>query len=113
MESTVIGLMAALGAVGSTALAQNRVTLYGEIDASAVWVNNVGGGHAFQLASGLIDGIFCGMQGSEDLGGGGNQRNVASGRCAVTLRHVHVHDRYGRALESGCTASRLHAVEAH
>src|ERR1700742_1371661 len=65
-----VGLIAALGAFGSNALAQSSVSLYGEIDASAVWLNNVGGGHQFQLASGLIDGSFWGLQGSEDLGGG-------------------------------------------
>jgi len=62
--------MATIAAVGSSALAQNSVSLYGEIDASAVWLNNVGGAHQFQLASGLIDGSFWGLQGSEDLGGG-------------------------------------------
>ncbi|PRX23081.1 putative porin [Paraburkholderia sp. BL18I3N2] len=64
------GLMAALAAFDSNAPAQSGVSLYGEIDASAVWVKNVDGGHQFQLASGLIDGSFWGMQGSEDLGGG-------------------------------------------
>jgi len=65
-----LGLMAALAAAGSNALAQSSVTLYGEIDASAVWLNHVDGGHQFKLASGLIDGSFWGLQGSEDLGGG-------------------------------------------
>ena len=65
-----LGLMAALAALGSNALAQSSVSLYGELDASTVWLNNVGGGHQFQLASGLIDGSFWGLQGSEDLGGG-------------------------------------------
>ncbi|WP_460904955.1 porin [Paraburkholderia jirisanensis] len=65
-----IGLIAALGAFGSNALAQSSVSLYGEIDASAVWLNNVRGGRQYQLASGLIDGSFLGVQGSEDLGGG-------------------------------------------
>lgn len=65
-----LGLMASLAAPYSNALAQSSVSLHGEIDASAVWVNNVGGGHQFQLASGLIDGSFWGLQGSEDLGGG-------------------------------------------
>jgi general bacterial porin, GBP family len=63
-------LMAALGTFGSNALAQGGVSLYGEIDASAVWLNNVGGGRQYQLVSGLIDGSFWGLQGSEDLGGG-------------------------------------------
>jgi general bacterial porin, GBP family len=65
-----LGLTVALGAFGSNALAQSSVSLYGEIDASAVWLNSAGGGHQYQLASGLIDGSFWGLQGSEDLGGG-------------------------------------------
>jgi predicted porin len=65
-----LGLIAALAALGSNAQAQSSVSLYGEIDASAVWLSNVGGGRQFQLASGLIDGSFWGLQGSEDLGGG-------------------------------------------
>nr|WP_326489766.1 porin [Paraburkholderia sp. ZP32-5] len=65
-----LGLIAALAAGGSDALAQSSVSLYGEIDASAVWLNDAGGGRQFQLASGLIDGSFWGLQGSEDLGGG-------------------------------------------
>jgi predicted porin len=65
-----LGLIAALAALSSNAPAQSSVSLYGEIDASAVWLSNVGGGHQFQLASGLIDGSFWGLQGSEDLGGG-------------------------------------------
>jgi predicted porin len=46
------------------------VSLYGEIDASAVWLSDVGGRHQFQMPSGLIDGSFWGLQGSEDLSGG-------------------------------------------
>jgi predicted porin len=65
-----LGLMASLIWFGSNALAQSNVSLYGEVDASAIWLSNVGGGRQFQLASGLIDGSFWGLQGSEDLGGG-------------------------------------------
>ena len=39
--------MTALAAVGSNAAAQRSMSLYGEIDASAVWLNNVDGGHQY------------------------------------------------------------------
>jgi general bacterial porin, GBP family len=60
---TVVGL-------STTAHAQSSVTLYGEIDAGLAYASNVGGHTQYQLTSGLIDGSFWGLEGSEDLGGG-------------------------------------------
>jgi general bacterial porin, GBP family len=50
--------------------AQSSVTLYGEVDAGLAYVSNVGGHAQYKATSGLIDGSFWGLQGSEDLGGG-------------------------------------------
>ncbi|MFX1763289.1 porin [Paraburkholderia sp. A1RI-2L] len=56
--------------LSASAQAQSTVTLYGEIDAGLAYANNVGGHSQYQLTSGLVDGSFWGLQGSEDLGGG-------------------------------------------
>ncbi|WP_321924358.1 porin [Paraburkholderia guartelaensis] len=50
--------------------AQSSVTLYGELDSGLAWLNNVGGSNQSMATSGLIDGNFWGLEGSEDLGGG-------------------------------------------
>jgi predicted porin len=63
-------MMIVLAALSSGALAQSSVSLYGEIDSSVAWLNNAGAGRQFGLVSGLIDGSFWGLQGSEDLGDG-------------------------------------------
>jgi predicted porin len=60
---------AALALVGSAASAQSAVTLYGELDAGFAYVNNVADNAQYRLTSGLIDGSYWGLQGSEDLGG--------------------------------------------
>ncbi|MBN3854267.1 porin [Paraburkholderia sp. Ac-20340] len=62
--------VATLAAASTAANAQSTVTLYGELDAGLAYANNVGGHAQYQLATGLIDGSFWGLQGSEDLGGG-------------------------------------------
>src|ERR1700742_4950186 len=98
-----VGLIAALGAFGSNALAQSSVSLYGEIDASAVWLNNVGGGRQYQLASGLIDGSFWGLQGSEDLGGG----NQAVCRLARGFRIRSGADQTDRPYDSVLASDRF------
>jgi general bacterial porin, GBP family len=46
------------------------LTLYGELDAGLAYVSNVGGHAQYSATSGLIDGSFWGLRGSEDLGGG-------------------------------------------
>nr|WP_233271930.1 porin [Paraburkholderia acidiphila] len=58
-----------LACAGITADAQ-EVTLYGEIDTGVAYVNNVGGRSQYRSTSGLIDGSFWGLQGTEDLGDG-------------------------------------------
>ncbi|RKF50713.1 porin [Paraburkholderia fungorum] len=61
---------AVLTFVSGYAQAQSSVTLYGEIDAGLAYLSNVGGHAQYQATSGLIDGSYWGLQGSEDLGGG-------------------------------------------
>ncbi|MBC8746614.1 GBP family porin [Paraburkholderia sp. WC7.3g] len=60
----------ALAAFITNAHAQSGVTLYGELDTGLAWLNNVGGHAQYKATSGLIDGSFWALQGSEDLGGG-------------------------------------------
>ena len=62
--------IAALGAVSPHVYAQSSVTLYGELDTGIAYVSNVGGHAQYKATSGLIDGSYWGLQGSEDLGGG-------------------------------------------
>ncbi|MEX3843597.1 porin [Paraburkholderia sp. BR10882] len=59
----------ALAFTGAGASAQ-QVTLYGEMDASVDYVSDVGGRTQYRAGSGLVDGSFWGLQGTEDLGGG-------------------------------------------
>ena len=59
-----------LAFLSATAHAQSSVTLYGELDTGLTYVSNVGGNAQYKATSGLIDGSYWGLQGSEDLGGG-------------------------------------------
>ena len=59
-----------LALVGGAACAQSSVTLYGELDAGLAYLNNVGDHALYKLTSGVIDGSYWGLQGTEDLGGG-------------------------------------------
>jgi predicted porin len=61
---------AAVTLAGSEASAQSSVTIYGELDSGFAYVNNVADHSQYRLTSGLIDGSYWGLQGSEDLGGG-------------------------------------------
>ncbi|MEX3630050.1 MAG: porin [Burkholderia sp.] len=54
----------------STVAAAQSVSLYGELDSGLAYLSNVGGHAQYLATSGLIDGSFWGLQGSEDLGGG-------------------------------------------
>lgn len=58
-----------LAGLGSAASAQS-LSLYGELDSGLAYLSNVGGHAQYLATSGLIDGSFWGLQGSEDLGGG-------------------------------------------
>jgi general bacterial porin, GBP family len=60
----------ALTACAINAHAQSSVTLYGELDTGLAWLSNVGGHAQYQATSGLIDGSYWGLEGTEDLGGG-------------------------------------------
>ena len=60
---------AALGTLSTTSFADG-VSLYGELDSGLAYVDNVAGRSQLQTTSGLIDGSFWGLQGSEDLGAG-------------------------------------------
>ncbi|ADG20821.1 putative porin [Paraburkholderia sp. JPY681] len=60
---------ALLAPLSSTCSAQS-VTLYGALDAGLAYVSNVDGHAQYRSTSGLIDGSFWGLQGTEDLGGG-------------------------------------------
>jgi general bacterial porin, GBP family len=61
---------ATLAFLGANAHAQSSVTLYGELDTGLAYVSNVGGHAQYKATSGLIDGSFWGLAGTEDLGGG-------------------------------------------
>ncbi|QGZ56589.1 porin [Paraburkholderia acidiphila] len=67
-------LSLALLAAAGTAHAQSSVTLYGVIDESIQWANNVGttagNKNQFALFGGNISGNRFGLKGTEDLGGG-------------------------------------------
>lgn len=64
----VAGMLASTLSAGASA--QSSMTLYGELDAGLAYVSNVGGHAQYLTTSGLVDGSFWGLQGSEDLGGG-------------------------------------------
>ncbi|RZF28367.1 porin [Paraburkholderia sp. UYCP14C] len=61
---------ATLACFGAHVHAQSGVTLYGELDTGLAYVSNVGGNAQYKATTGLIDGSYWGLQGSEDLGGG-------------------------------------------
>lgn len=61
---------ALLALCGGTAFAQSNVTLYGNIDAGVMYVNNVKGSSLFAAQEGNLVPNFWGLRGSEDLGGG-------------------------------------------
>ncbi|GAB2873905.1 porin [Paraburkholderia jirisanensis] len=71
-----VALCAAAAAAASfagmpdAARAQSSVQLYGEIDTGLAYFSNVGGHALTQMSTGLVDGSYWGLQGSEDLGGG-------------------------------------------
>ncbi|CAB3746008.1 porin [Paraburkholderia solisilvae] len=57
-------------ATQSTTAGAQSVTLYGELDAGLAYVSNVNGHTQYRATSGLIDGSFWGLQGTEALGDG-------------------------------------------
>jgi predicted porin len=61
---------ATLAFFSANAHAQSSVTLYGELDAGLAYMSNVGGKAQYKATSGLIDGSYWGLQGSEELGSG-------------------------------------------
>jgi GBP family porin len=63
-------LAGAFLATQSTTSDAQSVTLYGELDTGLAYVSNAGGHTQYRATSGLIDGSFWGMQGSEELGDG-------------------------------------------
>ncbi|WJF91803.1 porin [Paraburkholderia bonniea] len=67
---TALAVSAVAALLSTSALAQSSVTLYGEIDAGLAYVNNVRGNAQYKMTSGLIDGSYWGLKGTEDLGGG-------------------------------------------
>ncbi|SDV48870.1 porin [Chitinasiproducens palmae] len=67
-RATRAALGLALATYGLAAHAE--VTLYGIVDEGISYTSNQGGGHAYQMRSGLLDGSRFGLRGTEDLGGG-------------------------------------------
>jgi predicted porin len=57
-----------------------NVTLYGIVDVGVQYVSGVKGGHAVQVASGIMEGSRFGIRGTEDLGGGLKATFVAEAR---------------------------------
>ncbi|CAB3746220.1 porin [Paraburkholderia humisilvae] len=71
MNSTIHGSIAGASlAILSTTCAAQAVSLYGELDTGLAYVNNVNGHAQYRATSGLIDGSYWGLQGTEELGGG-------------------------------------------
>ncbi|MFM0204185.1 porin [Paraburkholderia fungorum] len=66
----VVVAACAMSVISIPAFAQSSVTLYGLVDTSLSYTNNVNGGAAFQETSGKTSGSRWGLRGSEDLGGG-------------------------------------------
>lgn len=54
----------------TTTDAQSNVTLYGELDAGLAYVSNVRRNAQYKITTGLIDGSYWGLQGSENIGDG-------------------------------------------
>ncbi|MDL5396044.1 porin, partial [Escherichia coli] len=65
-----IFLAAGLLFASAGAFAQSSVTLFGSLDEGLNYTNNVGGKHAFQMASIDLVTSRWGLKGTEDLGGG-------------------------------------------
>jgi general bacterial porin, GBP family len=71
MNSTIYCSIAGASlAALSTICAAQAVSLYGELDTGLAYVSNVNGHTQYRATSGLIDGSYWGLQGSEELGGG-------------------------------------------
>ena len=71
MNKTLFRTFAAASLVTwDTTCSAQSVTLYGELDTGLAYVNNVGGHAQYRATSGLIDGSYWGLQGTEDLGSG-------------------------------------------
>jgi predicted porin len=72
MKKLLMGLAAtglAAGAAGS-AFAQSNVTIYGSLDTSVAFINNLNGGSVSRVDQGTMQPDRLGFRGSEDLGGG-------------------------------------------
>ncbi|MDE2430213.1 MAG: porin, partial [Burkholderiales bacterium] len=71
MKKTLLAF-AVLSAFAATASAQSSVTLYGIVDAAAVYTTNqtASGGNKFAMDSGQLATSRWGIKGSEDIGGG-------------------------------------------
>ncbi|ALL68366.1 Outer membrane protein porin [Paraburkholderia caribensis MBA4] len=71
MNKILFGMasLATLSATCATCAAQS-VTLYGELDTGLAYISNVNGHTQYRATTGLIDGSYWGLQGSEDLGDG-------------------------------------------
>lgn len=61
---------ATLTSVSTNAHSQSSVTLYSDLDTGLAYVSNVGGNAQYKATTGLIDGSYWGLQGSEGLGDG-------------------------------------------
>src|SRR5215469_14317251 len=60
---------ASLATSGANVSAQS-LSLYGELDTGLAYVSNVSGHTQYLATSGLIDGSYWGLQGTEELGDG-------------------------------------------
>lgn len=69
MKKAILAV-ATLAAFMGVARAQSTVTLYGIVDESLTYTNNIRGSSRFGLDSGMLQGSRFGLKGSEDLGGG-------------------------------------------
>ncbi|HEY3599712.1 MAG TPA: porin [Paraburkholderia sp.] len=86
---------AALLAPAPGASAQGSVTLYGEIDTGLAYVSNVDDHALYQATTGLIDGSYWGLQGTEILGGGTKAVfRLESGFSATTGESFDDHPHY-------------------
>jgi predicted porin len=62
--------VSALNTLTGVAYAQSSATLYGVFDEGVNMITNAGGGHVYNMTSGVMMGSRWGLRGSEDLGGG-------------------------------------------
>nr|WP_243849245.1 porin [Paraburkholderia rhizosphaerae] len=97
----------------STAHAQSSVNLYGEIDAGLAYFSNIGGHASYQATSGLVDGSFWGLQGTEDLGNGNKAIfRLESGFSTTTGESLDDHPHYvGLANDSFGTLTLGHQYD--